>query len=79
MRKTVVTAALTGALTRREHCPAIPYTPVEIAEEARRAYGTVILTEAWNPYLPVMWWLVFVLAVWSIVSDDPPMLRGRQG
>ena len=39
-----------------------------------RAYGTPILTEAWNPYLPVMWWLVFVLAVWSIVSDDPPML-----
>lgn len=35
--KAVVTAALTGALTRREHCPAIPYTPVEIAEEARRA------------------------------------------
>jgi uncharacterized protein (DUF849 family) len=35
--KVVVSAALTGALTRREHCPAIPYTPVEIAEEARRA------------------------------------------
>jgi uncharacterized protein (DUF849 family) len=33
----VVTAALTGALTRREQCPAIPYTPKEIAEEARRA------------------------------------------
>jgi 3-keto-5-aminohexanoate cleavage enzyme len=33
----VVTAALTGALTRREHCPAIPYTPREIAEEGRRA------------------------------------------
>jgi len=33
----IVSAALTGALTRREHCPAIPYTPVEIAEEARRA------------------------------------------
>jgi len=33
----VVTAALTGALTRREHCPAIPYTPAEIGEEARRA------------------------------------------
>jgi 3-keto-5-aminohexanoate cleavage enzyme len=33
----VVTAALTGALTRREHCPAIPYTPREIGEEARRA------------------------------------------
>jgi uncharacterized protein (DUF849 family) len=35
--RVVVSAALTGALTRREHCPAIPYTPVEIAEEARRA------------------------------------------
>jgi 3-keto-5-aminohexanoate cleavage enzyme len=33
----VVSAALTGALTTRAHCPAIPYTPVEIAEEARRA------------------------------------------
>jgi uncharacterized protein (DUF849 family) len=35
--KTVVTAALTGVLARREHCPAIPYTPQEIAEEARRS------------------------------------------
>jgi uncharacterized protein (DUF849 family) len=35
--KCVVSAALTGALTRREHCPAIPYTPAEIGEEARRA------------------------------------------
>ena len=33
----VVTAALTGAATTRQHCPAIPYTPVEIAEEACRA------------------------------------------
>jgi 3-keto-5-aminohexanoate cleavage enzyme len=35
--KVVVTAALTGVLARRELCPAIPYTPAEIAEEARRA------------------------------------------
>jgi len=33
----VITAALTGALATREQCPAIPYTPPEIAEEARRA------------------------------------------
>jgi uncharacterized protein (DUF849 family) len=33
----VVTAALTGVLATRAQCPAIPYTPVEIAEEARRA------------------------------------------
>jgi len=34
----IVTCALTGAVTTKKHCPAIPYTPVEIAEEARRAY-----------------------------------------
>jgi uncharacterized protein (DUF849 family) len=34
----VVTCALTGVLANRRQCPAIPYTPEEIAEEARRAY-----------------------------------------
>jgi 3-keto-5-aminohexanoate cleavage enzyme len=35
--KVVITAALTGVLATRDQCPAIPYTPVEIAEEAKRA------------------------------------------
>ena len=34
----VITCALTGVLANRSQCPGIPYTPVEIAEEARRAY-----------------------------------------
>jgi uncharacterized protein (DUF849 family) len=33
----VITAALTGVLATRDQCPAIPYTPAEIAAEARRA------------------------------------------
>ncbi len=37
MPKTVITAALTGVLSKRDLCPAIPYTPLEIAEEAKRA------------------------------------------
>jgi 3-keto-5-aminohexanoate cleavage enzyme len=37
MTKTVVTAALTGVLATRDQCPAIPYTPKEIGEEAKRA------------------------------------------
>ena len=36
--KVIVSCALTGAVTTKKHCPAIPYTPVEIAEEARRAH-----------------------------------------
>ena len=34
----VITCALTGVLANRNQCEAIPYTPVEIAEEAKRAY-----------------------------------------
>ena len=36
--KVIVSCALTGAVTTRRQCPAIPYTPAEIAEEARRAH-----------------------------------------
>ncbi len=35
--KTIITAALTGVLTTRRQSPAIPYTPAEIGEEARRS------------------------------------------
>jgi 3-keto-5-aminohexanoate cleavage enzyme len=34
----VLTCALTGVLANRRHCPHIPYTPAEIADEAKRAY-----------------------------------------
>src|SRR4029078_4711909 len=36
--KVIISCALTGAATGKQLCPAIPYTPVEIAEEAKRAY-----------------------------------------
>ncbi len=35
--RVIVSAALTGALTTRDQCPAIPYTPEEIAIEAEKA------------------------------------------
>jgi 3-keto-5-aminohexanoate cleavage enzyme len=34
----VITCALTGVLANRKQCPAIPYTPEELGEEAKRAY-----------------------------------------
>ncbi len=33
-------------------------------------YGPDILTAPWNPYLPVMWWFVFLIAVWSVWCED---------
>ena len=36
--KVVLTCAVTGVLASRKQCEGIPYTPVEIAEECKRAY-----------------------------------------
>jgi uncharacterized protein (DUF849 family) len=36
--KVVITCAITGAVTTKSQCAAIPYTAEEIGEEARRAY-----------------------------------------
>jgi hypothetical protein len=38
------------------------------------AYGGNVLTEPWNPNLPLLWWFAFLLAAWSAVDDDLPML-----
>ncbi|HMF04082.1 MAG TPA: hypothetical protein VKH17_04655 [Acidimicrobiia bacterium] len=38
------------------------------------AYGALTLTQPWNPYLPLLCFIVFVLALWSIVAGDAPML-----
>ena len=39
-----------------------------------RAYGTALLAQPWNPNIPVSWWVVFLLAVWSVLCDDMAML-----
>jgi 3-keto-5-aminohexanoate cleavage enzyme len=47
----VVTCALTGVLANRSQCPHLPYTPVEIADEAKRAFdagATVVHIHARN-------------------------------
>lgn len=33
-------------------------------------YGPSLLTQAWNPYMPMMWFLVVVVGVWSVLCDD---------
>jgi hypothetical protein len=39
-----------------------------------RAYGAFTIAEPWNPHLPLFFWIALLLAVWSVVSDDMPML-----
>jgi len=48
----VISAALTGVLATRDLCPAIPYTPQEIGEEAKRAAdagAAIVHIHARNP------------------------------
>ncbi len=50
--KVIITCALTGVLAKKEQCAAIPYSPIEIAEEALRAYeagATVVHIHARTP------------------------------
>jgi hypothetical protein len=37
-------------------------------------YGSQVLTEPWNPYLPVMWWPLTLVALWAVLCDDLAML-----
>ena len=39
-----------------------------------RGYGTGLLTEPWNPYMPLLWWVVLLLSVWSVLDGDLPLL-----
>jgi hypothetical protein len=39
-----------------------------------RGYGLSVLTQPWNPYLPLIAWVVVLLATWSVVSGDHAML-----
>ena len=37
-------------------------------------YGIATLAEPWNPYMPLLWWVVTLLAVWSVVTGDVALL-----
>ena len=37
-------------------------------------YGISTLAEPWNPYMPLLWWVVTLLAVWSVLCGDVVLL-----
>lgn len=39
-----------------------------------RGFGLSVLTQPWNPYMPLLAWLVVLLATWSVLCDDHWML-----
>lgn len=42
-----------------------------------RAYGQLVLIQPWNPYLPLIAWIVVLLAIWAVVGGDhTPLVAG---
>jgi len=39
-----------------------------------RGYGQILLTQPWNPYLPLLAWIVVLVATWAVVVGDEWML-----
>jgi hypothetical protein len=39
-----------------------------------RGAGVTLFIEVWNPYLTILWWVVFLLAVWSVLCADLALL-----
>lgn len=39
-----------------------------------RGYGMDVLTQPWNPYLPLLVWVVVLLATWAVVDGDHRLL-----
>jgi hypothetical protein len=39
-----------------------------------RMYGTVVLLYPWNPYMPVLFWMLFLVCVWGVLCRDLVLL-----
>lgn len=58
------------ALARRRGGPAV-FAGVAVAVAVLvSGLGSAALVEPWNPYLPLLWWVVLLLAVWSVLDGD---------
>jgi hypothetical protein len=41
-----------------------------VAAVAVRGYGMTVLTHPWNPYFPVLLWLLALVAAWAVLTGD---------
>lgn len=70
-----VIAAVTALwIAKRRGGPVLVLGVAAALAALMRYYGPSLLTQPWNPYMPMLWFVVFVLAVWSVLLDDLAML-----
>lgn len=67
--------ALTALLVvRRRRDPRLVVAVGVVLLLLMQGYGLGPLTEPWNPHLPVIWFVAFLVSVWAVVDGDSPML-----
>jgi hypothetical protein len=66
----ILTLAVALWLARRRGGLPLMLAIGAVAVRLYASYGGAILTEAWNPYMPVTWWFLFLLAMWSVACGD---------
>jgi hypothetical protein len=62
------------ALARRRGGPLVFAGVALLVAVLVSGLGSGALTEPWNPYLPLLWWVVLLLAVWSVLDGDVAVL-----
>jgi hypothetical protein len=70
----VVAVALAVWIALRRGGTALALAVAVVLALLMHGYGASLLTLAWNPYLPLLWWFVFLLAIWSLFLDDLVLL-----
>ncbi|MEP2374039.1 MAG: hypothetical protein ABJ314_18410 [Ilumatobacter sp.] len=68
-------AAATGSLwiARRIGGRRVLLAVAGVLAVAVRGYGLSVLTHPWNPYFPLLLWIVVLLAAWAVLSGDHRM------
>ena len=65
-----VAAGLSVWIAHRRGGTALALAATAVLAVLLRGYGAEVLTSAWNPHMPLVWWWVFLLAVWSVLCGD---------
>lgn len=58
-------------LANRRGGPSMTAAVAAVLGVAMWRYGPLLLTQPWNPYLPLLPWFVVLIAAWSVLDRDP--------
>ena len=64
----LVAIALALWLAHRRGGPRLTIAVAALIVVLVRGYGFDVVTQPWNPYLPLLFWLVVLLAVWGVLD-----------